>query len=253
MTRYARDLGATPAGIYARMQVGRLRRAEATLCRAAALTLAIQEHETEILRALVPEARVETLPVGIDLGRYLPPRPAEPAVLLLAASFAWKPNVEGAIRFLVEGWPRVRAGAPNARLRIAGKTPPRALYEAASRAGAEVAPDVPSMPEEFAQATLLLVPLWTGGGARVKIVEGLGAWLPVVATPFACDGLGLTPGTHYAAGNSPAELGDRALELLRDPARRKSMANAGRATAEDRWSLPAIARLQNDLVRQVAR
>jgi glycosyltransferase involved in cell wall biosynthesis len=253
MERFARGRGFTPAGLYARAQAARLRRAEASLCRAAALTLAIQEGEAEILRALAPEARVATLPVGIDLARYPPRRPSEPPVLLLAASFAWPPNAEGALRFLAEGWPRVRAGAPNAQLRLAGKSPSASLIKAANRAGAEIAADVPSMPEEFARATMLLVPLWVGAGARVKIVEALAARLPVVATSFACEGLGLTPGAHYLEGESPAELADRALALLRDPARGDAPARAGRAVAEERWSLPAVARLQNELVAQVAR
>jgi len=253
MGRYARARGATPAGLYARVQAARLKRAEAYLCRAASLTLAIQERETETLRALAPGARIETLPIGIDWERYPKPRPAEPPVLLLAASFSWEPNVTGAIRFLEEGWPRVRASAPGVRLRLAGKDPPAVLEAAARRAGAELAANVPSMPDEFARATLLLVPLWIGAGARVKIVEALGAGLPVVATPFACEGLGLSPGTHYAEGESAADLSDATLNLLRDPSARERLARAGRAVAEERWSLPTVARLQNDWVARVAR
>ena len=254
MARYARERGVTPAGLYARVQAGRLKRAEASLVNAAALTLAIQDREAEQLRALAPGARVETLPVGVDLNRYPEPsRRPEPPVVLLAGSFAWAPNVKGAVRFLAEGWPRVKAGAPSARLKLAGKRPPPSLLAAARRAGVEVAADVPSMPDEFTRATLLLVPLWIGAGVRVKIIEALGARLPVVATPFACEGLGLTPGTHYMEGVSAADLGDRALELLRDPVRRDALAREGLATAEARWSLPEVAKLQNDLVAQVAR
>ena len=55
---------------------------------------------------------------------------------------------------------------------------------AAKAAGAEVAP---SMPEEFAAASVLVVPLWVGAGARVKVVEAMAARLPVVATPLACE------------------------------------------------------------------
>jgi len=253
MERHARERGFTPSGLYARLQAARLKGAEGSLCRAVALTLAIQDGEAEILRDLAPGACVATLPIGIDLARYPPRRPVEPAVLLLAASFSWPPNVDGALRFLSEGWPRVRAGAPEARLRLAGKNPPASLIKAANRAGAEIAANVPSMPDEFARATLLFVPLWAGAGARVKIVEAMAARLPIVATPLACEGLGLTPGTHYLEGETAAELANQALALLRDPARSNGPVHAGRAMAEERWSLPAVARLQNELVAQVAR
>jgi glycosyltransferase involved in cell wall biosynthesis len=253
MERLARDRGMSAEGLYAGVQASRLKRAEASLCRSAALTLAIQDQEAVTLRSLAPGARVETLPVGVDLSRYLAPKPVSPPIVLLAASFAWSPNVEGALRFLSEGWPRLRADAPGARLRIAGKAPPPALITAARLAGAELAADVPSMPEEFARATLLLVPLWVGAGARIKVVEALAARLPVVSTSMGAEGLGLTPGVHYLEADAPGALAARAAELLRDPNRREAIAREGRERAEASWSLPIVARLQNELVATVAR
>ncbi|MGH7680732.1 MAG: glycosyltransferase [Candidatus Eiseniibacteriota bacterium] len=250
MARYARSLGSTPAGLYARLQARRLRFTEARLCRAAALTLSIQDQETDALRRVAPGARVETLPLGIDLDRHPKPAPSAPPAVLLAASFAWEPNVAGAIRFLEEGWPRVRAGAPSARLRLAGKNPPERLAAAVRRAGAELAADVSSMPEEFARATVLLVPLWVGAGARVKIIEAFAARLPVIATPEACEGLDVIPGTHFLSGATTFDLADRVLEALRGPSLRDRLAREGRALAEERWSLPAVARLQNERIEQ---
>jgi ADP-heptose:LPS heptosyltransferase len=133
MERHARELGALPAAWYARTQAGRLRRAEGALCRAAALVLAIQEQEAEALRALAPGARVETVPIGVDLDGYRPRSPAAPPIVLLAGSFAWRPNVDGALRFLAEGWPGIREAVPGARLRIAGKRPAGPLLRAARR------------------------------------------------------------------------------------------------------------------------
>jgi glycosyltransferase involved in cell wall biosynthesis len=253
MRRYASTRGLGFAGIYARTQVGRLRRVEAQFCRSAALTLAIQDAERETLRQLAPGARVETLPIGIDFARFLPRNPSSVPVVLLPGAFGWAPNADGALRFLREGWPRLRSAVPGVRLRIAGKEPPSALVHAALAADAEVASRVPSMPEEFARATVILVPLWYGGGSRVKIVEALAAGVPVVSTSIGAEGLGLTPDVHYAEGESPPELADRASELLRDPSRADRLAREGRAFGEPRWSLEAVSRLQNQLVAEIAR
>ena len=109
------------------------------------------------------------------------------------------------------------------------------------------------MPEEFARATAILVPLWYGGGSRVKIVEALAAGVPVVSTAVGAEGLGLADGVHYAEGNTPEALADRAAELLGDPGLGARLAREGRAFAEPRWSLEAVSRLQNRLVAEVAR
>jgi glycosyltransferase involved in cell wall biosynthesis len=243
MGRYARTAGASARGAYAAIQSARLRRAEAELCRRASLVLAIQDGEARALRGLAPGTRVETLPVGVDLPSS-PPSPSSPPIVLLAASFAWAPNAEGAVRFLREGWPRLRARVPAVRLRVAGKAPPAALRAACADAGAELAADVPSMAEEYARATLLLVPVWTGAGARVKIIEALAAWLPVVATAAAADGLDLEPGVHYEAGETSAALADAAAELLGAPGRLQALAAAGREVAARRWSSEAVAATQ---------
>ncbi|MGE5178989.1 MAG: glycosyltransferase family 4 protein [Bacteroidota bacterium] len=250
MGRLAGSFGPTPAGLYAGYQAGRLREAERELCERAALVLAIQEGETAALRALAPRARVETLPIGIDLSRFLEPSPAKGPVVLLPGSFSWRPNVEGAIRFLEAGWPRVRAAEPRARLRLAGKKPPRPLVSAAARAGAEVAADVPSMEEEFSRATVVVVPLWVGAGARVKIVEAMAARVPVVATPEAAEGLDLEPELHYRPAADAVGLGNAVAALLRDPAERERLAAQGRLLAESRWSLERVAERQEELIRK---
>jgi glycosyltransferase involved in cell wall biosynthesis len=213
--------------------------------------LAIQEEEARAIRAIAPGARVATLPVGVDFAAIAPRAPVTPPIVLLAASFLWPPNVEGALRFLREGWPRLRSLAPGAVLRLAGKAPPRALREAADVAGAEIAADVPSMGAEYARAALLLVPLWVGAGARVKIVEAMAARLPVVATPVAAAGLELEVGRHYASGASAEALADAAVALLGDADRRDSMAAAGHALASSRWSREAVAARQAELLSSV--
>jgi glycosyltransferase involved in cell wall biosynthesis len=253
MRRHADESLRGPARSYARIQAARLERAERDLCRAAALTLAIQDGERDALRALAPGAWVETLPVGIDLGSYPEPNRDSPPVVLVAGSFAWKPNAAGALRFLREGWSRVREAVPDARLRIAGKRPPSPLVEAARALGAEVAPDVPSMPEEMARATIMVVPLWSGAGARVKIMEAMAARLPVVTTALGAEGLGVEAGRHYLEGSTAADLGAIAASLVRDGGRLASLAGEARLHAEASWSHDAVARRQNDLVSRVAR
>lgn len=254
MERYTRTLPPSLRRAYASLQVGRLRGAEIELCRRAALVLAIQEAESDVLRDAAPGARVETLPVGIDLAARARRGPVTPPIVLLAASFEWPPNQDGALRFLREGWPRLRQRAPGALLRLAGKAPSETLRAACAACGkgVELAADVPSMAEEFARASLLLVPLWAGGGARVKIIEAAAAGLPVVSTTLGAEGLGLEAAREIEIADSPAGLADIVADLLASPARRENLAREARRVAESRWSLANVAALQSRWVREVA-
>ena len=251
MTRYAKRLGPRPAGIYARMQAGRLKAAEASLVRQAALTLVLQPEEATQLRRLVPSSHVEVLPVGMDLRAYPEPTPGGPPIVLLAGSFAWPPNVDGAIQFLRHGWPRVTARVPDARLRVVGKEPPRSVRQAAGKPGVEMVGYVESMVDELKHATVLVVPLWVGAGVRVKIVEALAARVPVVATRLAAEGLDLSPNEQYAAADTAGELGNQVATLLLTRELRDLFRERGRVLAEERWSLDRIATLQNSLCASV--
>ena len=253
MARYAEGLPPGPRRFYAEIQTGRLRHAEIELCNRAALVLAIQEDEARLLNRVAPSALIETVPVGIDLSRFGQPNPEEPPVVLLAGAFNWVPNVDGAIRFLTEGWPRVARRFPDARLRIAGKEPPPALFQAAHRAGVEVTGYVESMHSEFARAAVMLVPLWVGAGARVKIIEAMAAGLPIVSTSMGSEGLGLRAGEDFLMADSPVDLGDHVITLLESKERRLAMSEIGRAIAEAKWSLETVAKLQNRYCAEVAR
>src|SRR5262245_57658644 len=54
MARYGESQGFSPRGLFARLQVSRMRKTEAEACRRAALVLAIQAQEAGLLRAIAP-------------------------------------------------------------------------------------------------------------------------------------------------------------------------------------------------------
>jgi glycosyltransferase involved in cell wall biosynthesis len=250
MARYADAQPAGPRRLYAQFQAKRLREAEKLLCERASAVLAIQPEETERLRALSPTAVVRTLPLGIDFSIYPDPKPESPPVVLLAGAFGWAPNAAGAVRFLESGWPALRQAVPAARLRITGKEPPPALIELGRRSGTEVTGYVASMRDELARATVLIVPLWEGAGVRVKIIEAFAARLPVVSTSLGAEGLELEPGTHYLQADTPEAIAAAAAELLNRDDHGRAMAARAHEEAAKRWSLPAVAALQNRLCRE---
>src|SRR5436309_1051358 len=204
-----------------------MRRTEAELCYRCDLVLAISEPEAEALRRMAPRTRVDMMPIGIEMDRYLPRATELPPIVLLPGSWEWPPNRDGGRCFVERGWASVRARVPAGRLRVVGKALPASLAEAARRAGAEAVGYVDDMAPEFARASVMVVPLWIGAGARVKIVEALAARLPVATTTLGAEGLGIEPGTHAVFADTPESLGEAVADLLRQPERGRALAEAG--------------------------
>lgn len=242
LRRYADSGIGFAAARYARHQAGRLQRAEARLCEAMDLVLAIQDDEAREMRDMAPRARVEVVPLGVDFPHRPARRPLQPPVVLLVGAYDRPPNRDGARRFVVEGWPRVRARVPAARLRIVGRSIPDDLAALARARGAEPVGFVPDLSVEHANASVMVIPLWAGAGVRVKLVEALAAELPVVSTPIGAEGLGLVPGRHHLEASTPIGLADGVVRLLEQPEQAAAMAAAARTFGEARFGRDAVQR-----------
>ena len=93
------------------------------------------------------------------------------------------------------------------------------------------------------RAAVVMAPMFTGGGMRVKVLEALAAGKAVVATPLALEGLTVEDGDQLRIGRSDGELAQAAVELLRDPDRRRALGQRARgwAVATLGWEGPVTA------------
>ena len=177
--------------------------------------------------------RVELIPTGVDVAA-LKPAPAQngPPRALFTGTMSYPPNHQGGRWLAARIWPLVRTRLPDARLDIVGKDPPAELASLDGHDGISVAGFVPSMAPWFAAAQVIVVPIRTGAGIRVKIIEALSAGRPVVSTSLGCEGLGLEAGRHLLVEDDERDFAGAVVRLLGDPEERARLAAAGRVRAE---------------------
>jgi glycosyltransferase involved in cell wall biosynthesis len=184
-------------------------------------------------------ARTLLVPNGVDDALLdARPAPVRGADVLFFGQLSYTPNALGLRRFLERGWPRLAGAQPRARLRIAGAGADAALAAAVAAAPrAELLGFVADLRAELDRAALVVVPVWHGGGTRLKVLEALAAGRPVVSTPLGASGIGFADGRDGRLADDPAELADAAAAVLADPALAARLAAGGRAKAEHfRWS-----------------
>ncbi len=99
----------------------------------------------------------------------------------------------------------------------------------------------------LSQARLLLAPLFSGAGTRIKILTALAHGLPVVSNALGLRGIGAPP-PAVRRRERVLELVDAALELLRAPHLAGEAGAAARKWAEDNLSAVAVAKLQLERV-----
>jgi polysaccharide biosynthesis protein PslH len=112
--------------------------------------------------------------------------------LLFVGTLNYAPNIAG-LRWLVDkAWPTLRKQNLAGRLLVAGNNPKPIVREICAAEGVELHDSVPDIKAVYAQAGIVVVPLFEGGGSRIKILEAALAGRPVVTTALGRSGLGLT-------------------------------------------------------------
>jgi glycosyltransferase involved in cell wall biosynthesis len=231
--RYART-AVFPLKLYVRDQARRMRAFEVRACRQADLCLAITQEDAERVLKLAPDAVVAVSPAGVDLERYYPqPLSEELRSMVFVGALDWPPNADAIRWFRAKVWPRIVQEEPTARWMVVGKSPPAdILHWPEEDRNIQVTGYVDDVRPYLHRATVVVVPLRSGGGMRLKILEAMAAGKAVVSTPMGAEGISARNGEEIVLANPDRSFGLEILRLIREPAERLRIGKAARAWVE---------------------
>ena len=153
------------------------------------------------------------LPVGFEWKPCTPPSKdlnRTPFSIGFIGSLDWAPNLEGLQWFLKEVWPKVHLALPEIAFEVAGRNTPEWLL-AARIPGVSVVGEVPDAQAFMCGHRVLLAPLLSGGGIRVKILEGMALGKVVLSTSMGLEGIPAKDKEHVLIADDP----DRFVDQLR--------------------------------------
>lgn len=197
---------------------------------------------------------VKVVPNGVDCAAFqgLPTgRSIRPPLMLYLGNMSWGPNISAAVFLARELLPRLRDRFPEARLRIVGRSPTTEAMTLANIPGVEVIGDVPDIKPHLAQAKVLAVPLDSGGGTRLKILEAFASGLPVVSTPIGCEGLGVRHGEHLIVVDRN-NFADGIGALFDDEILAVGLAERARTLARQRFDWTIVGQVASTVVSEMA-
>jgi glycosyltransferase involved in cell wall biosynthesis len=210
------------------------------------LVQVFSRRDAEAVAELAPEvaARVRVDPFGLTLPPAADPAREVAGTILFVGAFHHPPNRDAAIWLAREILPAILDRAPGARLRIVGSAPPVEVLELAGP-HVEVVADAPSVLPHTEAAAVVMAPVRTGGGMRMKVLQAMAAGKAVVTTPRGTEGYtGFGEEPPLAVGESGAEIAAATAALLEDDAARRSLGERAREFAERHHSPEAWAERQ---------
>jgi glycosyltransferase involved in cell wall biosynthesis len=219
-------------------EVRAIRKLEGDACRRASVVLTVSEQDRRALREVAGEAvPIEVVPITVDtqhFQRIYSARGPQPGHLFTIGTLFWPPNSEGVTWWLREGYSHLADLYPNLTYDIVGARPPKSLQQMAERfPGVRLHGYVADVEQFWIRATALAVPLLSGGGVRVKILEAMAMGVPVISTTIGCEGLAVRNREHLLIADTPREFAEACAAVLRDEGlARKIALNARRLIAQ---------------------
>jgi glycosyltransferase involved in cell wall biosynthesis len=144
----------------------------------------------------------------------------------------WPPNVAGVLWFAREVLPLIWQSLPQARFVVVGKNPPAEVRALAADPRVQVAGYVADPLPYLQTAGVFVVPLHSGGGMRVKILDAWLWGLPIVSTPIGAEGIQLRDGENILLASDPASFAAATVNVLTDAALNQRLRRDGRRWVE---------------------
>lgn len=149
--------------------------------------------------------------------------------VLWMGGFGWYPNAEGIVWFAERVFPLIRDQLREHAIvfHFCGSHPPDQLKALHDGATVHVHGFVEDIDPLVRDAHLMIVPLLSGGGIRVKIIEAMSSGVPVLSTSKGCEGIGAEDGRNIIVRDDPEEFAAEILSASMDPERMSMLSRAG--------------------------
>lgn len=215
--------------------------------------VAMSSEDKKKMSAEIPTLSVDIVPNGVDsayFGQQVSEISKDPIILYLG-NFTWLQNREAVDILVRRVWPIIKKGVKNAKLWIVGKNAPEFFHQLKSKdINVE---EVKDARLAYQKSTVLVAPIYGGGGTRYKNFEAFASGLPVVTTSIGIGGTEAKDGEEIIIRDDPEDLAKATIELLQNPTLYKKIARNAKKMVVERYDWDPIAKKLSDIYKQLGK
>ena len=214
--------------------------------------VAMSEEDRKSMKFLAPGLKVDIVPNGVDskfFNKQVTEREKDPTILYLG-NFTWLQNREAVDVLIKKVWPLIKNQLPSAKLWIIGKD---AKNFFANLENFDIRVDeVKDVREVYQAATVLVAPIYGGGGTRYKNLESFASGLPVVTTSIGIGGTDAKDGTDVIIRDKPEEIAEMVVELIKNESLNKRISENAKKLVKDKYDWDPIAKHLSQIYEKLA-
>ena len=211
------------------------------------MILTLTEQDLNGLKIFSPNLTGASVGVPVNLITPQTDIARVPHQISFIGSFGHPPNVQ-AVRYFVESvLPLIHQKISDVKFVVAGKNPPPEIAQLASE-HVDFVGFVPNLAEFFASSAVVVIPLLSGGGIKIKTLDALAAGAPIVSTSIGAEGIGAINEQHLLVRDSAASFADAVIQLLNNPTSAARLGEVGQSLIQQRYAPTAWGKNVNTLL-----
>ena len=203
------------------------------------LVLPITEKDAFHVRRLEKINDLIVAPFSLELSNIPVMNPDARWVGYHLGAMDWIPNRDGMRWFLEEVWPKIHNAIPRFEFYFAGRNMPQEFKDM-NIDGVHCVEHVEDANEFISDKKILIVPISSGGGIRVKILEAMAAGKVVITTPDGIKGIEAKAGEHYLMARKPEDFVRLVRWCLLNKPKAEEMAERGRQLVNSKYEYGSV-------------
>jgi glycosyltransferase involved in cell wall biosynthesis len=226
-----------------------IERSEDRLLDACSMHTVTSERERRMLLARRPGANIQVVPNGVDAIYYSSNEIAKATgragqnhskkTIVFVGSMDYHANIDAVTWFSRTVWPRIAENYPDIHFTIVGRDPGIAVRSLASDR-IHVTGTVDDVRPFYSSAVAAVVPIRSGSGTRLKILEAMAAGVPVVSTRLGAEGIDVEQDDHILLADTVPDMTAAIIRIISSPETRSRLIAAARNLVVDRYDWSVI-------------
>jgi len=202
---------------YIKLQTKRLKQFEIEIFNKINAIISITNFDKAEFEKLQCKKPIFTCITGVNVNEYQQKisEVIKPNTIFYFASMDWMPNQEAVKWFLDNCWDTIQKSVPEAKFIIAGRGMPNNLKQL-NKPNVVVIESVTNGKLFYQQHHIMVVPLLSGSGLRIKIIEGMAYGKAIVSTSVGAEGINYTNNLNIVIANGAKEFSQKVIEVLQN-------------------------------------
>jgi glycosyltransferase involved in cell wall biosynthesis len=165
-------------------------------------------------------------------------------------SMNWQPNIESVDWLLNSIFPKIRKKIPDAKLLLAGSFMPD-KYKSDESKGIEIVGLVNKTSDFMANNGIMLAPLKSGSGVRIKLLESMNLGVAIVTTTIGSEGINGVNGCDFFSVENEEEFITAAVELAKNKSKRELIGRNAKSLIEKNYQLESITKNIIEFIKKI--